>query len=203
MIRRTVGAVLLMVSIVAGVAAAHELAEPSITLTVRDGGFVGVRLQVPWSSVLRQHEGTRLSATPALATLASLPPAAFAQRLQDAQREIERTLLVRADGAPPRALQRYVWPAAAEVQQALRAELMARMAAPDGSGHATRFSVTAEVRLPPAFRAVQVQPPATFGATLVTVQRPLEQMVRGGALSVPMTVLMTVPNAVPRAPVVR
>jgi hypothetical protein len=84
MIRRTVGAVLLMVSIVAGVAAAHELAEPSITLTVRDGGFVGVRLQVPWSSVLRQHEGTRLSATPALATLASLPPAAFAQRLQDA-----------------------------------------------------------------------------------------------------------------------
>ena len=188
MTRRVVGAVLLILCTMGGVAWAHELAEPSITLTVRDGGFVGVRLQVPWSSVLRQREGTRLGATPALATLASLPPAAFARRLQDAQQDIERTLLVRADGAPPRALQRYVWPAAAEVQQALRAELMARMAAPDGSGHATRFSVTAEVRLPPAFRAVQVQPPAVFGATLVTVQRPMEQLVRGGAMSSPLVV---------------
>ena len=142
MTRRVVGAALLTLCTMGGVAWAHELAEPSITLTVRDGGFVGVRLQVPWSSVLRQREGTRLSATPALGTLASLPPAAFARRLQDAQQDIERTLLVRADGAPPRALQRYVWPAAAEVQQALRAELMARMAAPDGSGHATRFPAT-------------------------------------------------------------
>ncbi len=191
MTRRVVGAVLLILCTMGGVAWAHELAEPSITLTVRDGGFVGVRLQVPWSSVLRQREGPRPNATPVLGTLASLPAAAFAQRLQDAQREIERTLLVRADGAPPRALMRYVWPAAAEVQQALRTELMARLAAPDGSGHATRFSVTAEVRLPPAFRTVQVQPPAVFGATLVTVQRPMEQMVRGGAMSAPMVVRRT------------
>ena len=47
------GAVLLLVCVVAGVAAAHELAEPSITLTVREGGFVGVRVQLPWSAVLR------------------------------------------------------------------------------------------------------------------------------------------------------
>ena len=188
MTRRVLRAVLLLMCVVAGVAAAHELAEPSITLTVREGGFVGVRVQLPWSAVLRARFFPAMNATQALGTLASLPAAGFASRLQDAQRDIERTLRVRADGAPPRVLTRYVWPTPGDVQQALRAEMMERMATPDGSGHAARFSVSAEVRLPPTFRSVQVQPPSMFGATLVTLQRPVEQMVRGGAMSSPMVV---------------
>jgi hypothetical protein len=188
MTRRVLGAVLLLVCVVAGVAAAHELAEPSITLTVREGGFVGVRVQLPWSAVLRARFFPAMNATQALGTLASLPPASFAAKLLDAQRDIERTLLVRANGAPPRGLARYVWPSAGDVQQALRTEMMERMATPDGSGHAVRFPVSAELQLSSTVRSVQVQPPAVFGATMITLQRPVERMVRGGAMSSPIAI---------------
>jgi len=188
MTRGVVGALALLLCTVGGVALAHELAEPSITLSVREGGFVGVRVQLPWSAVLRRHFFPDMNAAQALGTLASLPPASFATKLQDAQRDIERTLLVRADGAPPRVLARYVWPSAGEVQQALRTELMERMATPDGSGHAVRFPVSAELQLSSTARTVQVQPPAVFGATMVTLQRPVERMVRGGAMSSPMAI---------------
>ena len=147
---------------------------------------MGVRVQVPWSAMLRRRFFPDMNAVQALGTLVSLPSAGFAAKLQDAQRDIERTLLVRADGAPPRVLARYVWPPAGEVQQALRTELMERMATPDGSGHAVRFPVSAELQLSSTARTVQVQPPALFGATMVTLQRPVERMVRGGAMSSPM-----------------
>ncbi len=188
MTRRVLGALALLLCTVGGVAVAHELGEPSITLSVREGGFVGVRVQVPWSAVLRRRFFADMNAAKALGTLASLPPASFAAKLQEAQRDIERTLLVRADGAPPRVLARYVWPSAGEVQQALRTELMERMATADGSGHAARFLVSAEVQLSSTVRTVQVQPPALFGATMVTLQRPVERMVRGGAMSLPIAV---------------
>jgi hypothetical protein len=188
MTRRVVGALALLLCTVGGVAVAHELAEPSITLSVREGGFVGVRVQLPWSAVLRRRLFPNMNVAQALGTLASLPPAGFATTLQDAQRDIERTLLVRADGAPPRVLTRYVWPSAGEVQQALRTEIMERMATPDGSGHAVRFPVNAELQLSRTARTVQVQPPAAFGATMVTLQRPVERMVRGGAMSSPMVI---------------
>ena len=186
MTRRVLGALALLLCTVGGVAVAHELGEPSITLSVREGGFVGVRMQVPWSAVLRRRFFPDLNATQALGTLASLPPASFAAKLLDAQRDIERTLLVRADGAPPRGLARYVWPSAGDVQQAVRTEMMERMATPDGSGHAVRFPVSAELQLSSTVRSVQVQPPAVFGATMVTLQRPVERMVRGGVMSSPM-----------------
>lgn len=188
MTRRVVGALALLLCTVGGAAVAHELAEPSITLSVREGGFVGVRVQLPWSAVLRRRFFPDMNAAQALGTLASLPPASFTSTLQDAQRDIERTLLVRADGGPPRVLARYVWPSAGEVQQALRTEMMERMATPDGSGHAVRFPVSAELQLSSTVRAVQVQPPAVFGATMVTLQRPAERMVRGGAMSSPIAV---------------
>lgn len=186
MTRRVVGALALLLCTVGGVAVAHELAEPSITLSVREGGFVGVRVQVPWSAVLRRRFFPAMNVAQALGTLASLPSADFATKLQDAQRDIERTLLVRANGAPPRVLARYVWPSAGEVQQALRTEMMERVATTDGSGHAVRFPVSAELQLSSTVRTVQVQPPAVFGATMVTLQRPVERMVRGGAMSSPM-----------------
>jgi len=185
MTRRVVGALLLLCTM-GGVAVAHELAEPSITLSVREGGFVGVRVLVPWSAVLRRRFFPAMNVAQALGTLGSLPSAGFATKLQDAQRDIERTLLVRADGAPPRVLARYVWPSAGEVQQALRTEMMERLATTDGSGHAVRFPVSAELQLSSTVRTVQVQPPAVFGATMVTLQRPVERMVRGGAMSSPM-----------------
>ena len=186
MTRRVLGALALLLCTVGGVAVAHELGEPSITLSLREGGFVGVRVQVPWSAMLRRRFFPDMNAVQALGTLASLPSAGFAAKLQDAPRDNERTLLVRADGAPPRVLARYVWPPAGEVQQALRTELMERMATPDGSGHAVRFPVSAELQLSSTARTVQVQPPALFGATMVTLQRPVERMVRGGAMSSPM-----------------
>ena len=55
MTRRVLGALALLLCTVGGVAVAHELGEPSITLSLREGGFVGVRVQVPWSAMLRRR----------------------------------------------------------------------------------------------------------------------------------------------------
>jgi len=44
------------------------------------------------------------------------------------------------------------------------------------------------LQLSSTVRTVQVQPPPAFGATMVTLQRPVERMVRGGAMSLPIAV---------------
>ena len=167
---------------------AHDLPGASATLVVRDGGFVELRLQLPWSELLQRQWMPRATPEQFLTVMVNQPPAAFAKRLLAVQSLLERELRVIGNGTRVQPFTRWRWPSPAEVQNAMRTELMARLAMPGADHHAERMLVQAEVRVPGGLAAVQLQTAAILGPTLLTTYRPIEQWVGVGARSAPVPV---------------
>ena len=170
-------------------ALAHELAETSATLVVRDGGHLDLRLQVPWADVLRAQWMPRVSAQQFLAQVVNQPNAEFARSLARVQTALERAARVKADADAPVAFARWQWPTAVEVQEALRKELMSRLADRDRFEHLSRLAATADVVLARNPATVRVQLPAVLGPTLVTIYQPMEQWVKAGDMSAPFSLV--------------
>ena len=162
---------------------AHDLADASATLIVRDGGHLQLRLQVPWADVLRAQWMPKASPPEFLAKVVSLPRAEFARDLVRVQATLERDARVVADNGPPVVFARWQWPSAAEVQEALRRELMSRLADGERFEHFSRLPATSEVALGRSPTAVRLRLPTSLGNALVTVYRPAEQWVKAGELS--------------------
>jgi hypothetical protein len=167
---------------------AHDLPGASATLVVRDGGFVELRLQLPWSELLQRQWMPRATPEQFLTVMVNQPPAAFAKRVLTVQAVLARELRVIANGTRTQPFTRWRWPSPAEVQNAMRTELMARLAMPGADHHAERMLVQAEVRLGSGLSAVQLQTAALLGPTLLTTYRPSEQWVGVGARSAPVPV---------------
>ena len=91
---------------------AHDLADASATLIVRDGGHLQLRLQVPWADVLRAQWMPKASPPEFLAKVVSLPRAEFARDLVRVQATLERDARVVADNGPPVVFARRQWPSA-------------------------------------------------------------------------------------------
>jgi hypothetical protein len=80
------------------------------------------------------------------------------------------------------------WPAPAEIQEALRRELMSRLADGANFEHASRIAATAEVLVGRDRTTARLVLPTMLGPALLTVMRPREKWLRAGESSSPVTV---------------
>lgn len=165
---------------------AHDLAETSATLIVRDGGHVELRLQVPWADVLRSRWMPGVPLREFLVRVASQGSREFARDLLQVEGEIERETRVAGEGGSAVHFVRWQWPSPSMVQEALRRELMSRLADGDRFEHASRLPASAEATLPGRSAAsVRVRLPQVLGPALLTVSRPTEQWLGAGQWSTP------------------
>ena len=164
---------------------AHELAEASATLVVRDGGHVELRLQVPWAVVLHQRIMPGAAMQEFLVRMTNLRPAEFATQLTAVQGRIERETKLTAEPGKPAAFQNWHWPAAGEVQDAMRRELMSRLADGANFEHASRLSAAAETVVGRERSSARLVLAPLLGPALLTVIRPHEEWMRAGEPSAP------------------
>ena len=186
--RRVLSRAIAVALLMASPLSAHELADASATVVVRDGGHVQLRLQIPWADVLHATWMPKRSMQEFLVVVTNQPRADFARQLDAVQRSIERGTRLVADAGAPVTFTHWQGATAAEVQEALKRELMSRLADGDRFQHASRLAATSEIALGHEIATVRVQLPPTLGAALVTVYRPEERWVKPGELSAPVTV---------------
>ena len=105
-----------------------------------------------------------------------------------------------ADASAPVAFTRWQWATADEVQDALKRELMSRLADGVRFEHLSRLAVTAEVTTGRDIAAVRLKLPASFGPALLTVYRPEERWVKSGELSSPVNVARRPSSGAARTP---
>jgi hypothetical protein len=163
-------------------ALAHELEEASVALVIRPDGLVEARLMVPWAVVLQARLAPPLDPVAFLTQLVNQPAAAFATTVRTVERDIERELRL-GDAGRGVAFTRWQWPTPADIQRALREELMSRLADGAAFRHASRLAAQASVR--PSTPAAQSRliVPAALGPVLLTVTHPLEQLIPRGGVS--------------------
>ena len=165
------------------VVSAHELEEASATLTLRSGGHVTLRLQVPWAELLRTTVAPGRPMVELLGQLASEPAGTFARRYVALTGRLAAGTRLLSPSGTVLTFARWHWPEAATVQQALRDELMSRMVDGAAFRHASRLPVDAEATVPAPIPAVRLGLPPQLGPALVTVVRPEEQWEGRGGLS--------------------
>lgn len=167
---------------------AHELAEASATLVVRDGGQVELRLQIPWSDVLHRRIAPGASMTELLVRMTSQPSTSFAKQLESIEEAMVRDTRLLGDDGRASEFSRWHWPRAAEVQDSLRRELMSRLAEGVNFLHASRMGATADVVVRRDRTSVRLVLAPVLGPALLTVVHPREEWVRAGKPSAPVVV---------------
>ncbi|MEK0431438.1 MAG: hypothetical protein RL139_1242 [Gemmatimonadota bacterium] len=164
-------------------AAAHELAEASATLVLREGGHVELRLLVPWAEVLRQRLMPERPMRDFLARVTEEPPGRLERTIAAVEAELSRDTRLMPSGRPAMGFTRWRWPDAARIRAALREELMDRLAGGDPV-HPSRLQAVAEA-IRPGAAPVRAVFPRSLGPVLLTVVRPREEWVTPGRTSTP------------------
>lgn len=171
---------------------AHELAGASATLIVRDGGHVEVRMQIPWSDVFRAlGPGGRARNRPMtemLGQLAAESPSRFAQRYAQATARLAHEIQLTDAKQRVVRLTSWKWPAATTVQDALRRELMSRLADGERFEHLSRLPATSEATTGRNDEVVHLKLSPLLGPALLTVIHPREQWLPAGTRSAPLRV---------------
>ena len=198
--RRWFGVSVATALLVASPIAAHELSDASATLVVRDGGYVQLRLQIPWAEVLHAAWMPGRPMQEFLVVATSRSRADFAKQFATIEQSIHRGTQLVADASAPVAFTRWQGATADEVQDALKRELMSRLADGVRFEHLSRLAVTAEVTTGRDIAAVRLKLPASFGPALLTVYRPEERWVKSGELSAPVNVARRPSSGAARTP---
>ena len=89
--------------------------------------------------------------------------AAFARDLAQVERSVEGTTRLSADHDAPKTFPRWQWPSSAEVQDALRRELMSRLADGAQFAHLSRLPASTELVLGREPAAIRLQRPDFVG----------------------------------------
>jgi hypothetical protein len=158
--------------------AAHELQESAVTLVVRDGGALELRVVCTWSRLLMDAPRAVTNADDrrtALMRLAAEPAAVFASRYDRLRRSLVAGIVARLADGSTRPFASWQWPGAANVQDALRQEMMAEATGGDRNHHASRLMATARLVLGPRAESVSLALPRSLGPVLFTSIRPNEQ----------------------------
>lgn len=185
MLTRVLTCIALVVGVLAAAPPAHDLAQSSALVTVRDTGLLELRLSVPYEEALHASAMPRQPQPLFLASVSSMTDARVAALLDAFQAALQRGTRVVADGRTV-PLTSWQWPAHGQVRATIRqAAMIATLGVHD---HVERLTITATGRTTALPRQVQLQVPAAVGPVLLTVVRPQEQWLRSGALSSPITV---------------
>jgi len=163
---------------------AHEPREAAATVIVRDARHAELRLTIPWADLLHQRLMPTRTRTDVLQRLTSGPTAPLTTAIAALRREVEASVRLHFDGRPPIAFTRWRWPSDETIRDALRTELMARLAG-DADTHPARLVTTSEViasDLPSAHIAFG----RVLGPVLLTIQRPREEWVAPNRASTPL-----------------
>lgn len=163
--------------------AAHEIAEAAATVVVRDERHVELRLTVPWADVLHRRMMPTRTRMEFLQRVVSGPTAEIAAAIAAVQAEVERGTRLRTDGAGV-AFTHWRWPSTREVRDAMRTELMSRMAG-DADTHPSRLLSTAEA-ISGNVPAARLSFGRALGPVLLTVVRPREEWVPPDRASSPL-----------------
>ncbi|MFN8860006.1 MAG: hypothetical protein ACK5XT_14225 [Gemmatimonas sp.] len=161
-------------------ARAHDLAEASAALVVRDGGHLELRLQVPWAALLQADRMPGRPLPEFLMYVSAMSPSTFDGHYRRLVAQLERAFHLTRPAAAPVTFQRWVWPRSAAVQQAVQRELMSRLADGANAEHAARLPATAEAVVGGGVASVALEVPALLTPLLLTVTRPQAQWVRAG-----------------------
>ncbi|MFO0093266.1 MAG: hypothetical protein ACK54K_03070 [Gemmatimonadaceae bacterium] len=161
-------------------ARAHDLAEASAALVVRDGGHLELRLQVPWAALLQADRMPGRPLPEFLMYVSAMSPSTFDGHDRRLVAQLERAFHLTRPAAAPVTFQRWVWPRSAAVQQAVQRELMSRLADGANAEHAARLPATAEAVVGGGVASVALEVPALLTPLLLTVTRPQAQWVRAG-----------------------
>lgn len=179
------GLLALLLMAVPRAANAHEMAEASATLAVRDGGHVELRLLVPWAELLRTRLLPGRPMPEFLARVTQQPSRELEAAIAGIRAEVERGTLLLAPQGRRITFRAWRWPDTDEVRTALRTELMARLAADDAGIHPSRLLTTADAvmgRVP----EVRAMFPSALGPVLLVVTHPVEQWLAPGRASGPL-----------------
>lgn len=163
---------------------AHELREAAATVIIRDARHADLRLTIPWADLLHQRLMPTRSRIDALQRLTSGPSASLTAAITALRREVEASVRLHLVGRPSLPFTRWRWPSDEMVRDALRTELMARLAG-DADPHPARLVTTSEViasNLPSASIAFG----RVLGPVLLTIQHPREEWVAPDRPSTPL-----------------
>jgi hypothetical protein len=152
--------------------------ESAVTLVVRDGGALELRVLCTWSRLLMDPVVATTTAADRrtrLMRLTAEPAATFAMRFERVRQALERGIVARLADGSRRAFGAWQWPSATEVQAALRQEMMAEATGGDRDHHASRLLATARLVVGPRAESVRVDLPKTLGPVLFTLMRPEDQ----------------------------
>lgn len=159
---------------------AHDLAQGSAVVTVRDGGLVDIRISVPYDEALHAATMPRQPQGVFLAGFSSASEAQAAAVLTSFNAAVQRGVRVVADGQVV-TLGNWQFPRNADVRATLRrAAMIATLGAHD---HVDRLTVTATGQARGTVRRIQVQLPGVLGPALLTVVHPQERWLHDGRLS--------------------
>lgn len=185
--RRVALAACLLLGMAARVLPAHELEESAVTLVIREGGALELRVVCTWSRLLVEPlPAAALTADGRRAQLLRLtaePTAQFAARYDRLRRVLERGTVAWYSDGSRHGFGAWQWPSATQVQEALRQELMAETTSGARDHHASRLMATARLVAGPLAESVRVDLPKALGAVLFTSIRPEVQWLGAGAPS--------------------
>jgi hypothetical protein len=151
---------------------AHGLAENRATFVLRDHHHVSVTLFITFSEALRRELAPERSLQDFVLAYAALQPAVFEAVLRKAQNQFEaKTRAETADGHQL-LFERWTWPDAATVQQALRERAMVLLVAPDDAAHERALEVRAEGHAAQPIASLRVHFPPAFQRVLAVSYQP-------------------------------
>lgn len=155
-----------------GSAGAHGLAENRATLVLRDQNHLSVALFITFSEALHRVLAPDRSFQEFVLAHAAMPPEVFKSALLEAERRFQAETLAETADGHQLLFERWTWPDASTVQQALRERAMQALVAPTDHAHEAALEVRADCQAAKAIHSVRVSFPSAFARVLVVSYQP-------------------------------
>ena len=163
-------------------AQAHELESNRATLVLRDAQHVSLTFFVDYPAVLHQVLAPNRTAQEFMLMVAAMKPEEFQAQLQEAQRKLQSSTILKTHKGKPAELINWSWPKAAAVQSQLQQRAMQSVVAASDHSHMVPTEIRAEAKSdhPADFTSVTLRPAAQFKQVLVVSYRPKQVWVNPG-----------------------
>lgn len=166
-------------------AQAHELESNRATLVLRDAQHVSLTFFVDYPAVLHQVLAPNRTAQEFMLMVAAMKPEEFQAQLQEAQRKLQSSTILKTHKGKPAELINWSWPKAAAVQSQLQQRAMQSVVAASDHSHVVPTEIRVEAKSNNAadFTLVTLKLPAQFQQVLVVSYQPKQVWLKPHAVS--------------------